>query len=370
MPGLASRILTSPTVPGLLNARRPVPTTGAMKPSRLASSSALAAARLPVARAAPGTVTLVRAAGPRHDRRRPDPRNIWRMHGATRGTPIPGSAAAPTRSTARPRRPIRSGSSRTRRHARLPRHVPAADFGNPAYRAWWIAQAVAAGRRPARALRRRRVHGAPRLHRRRGRDQRPRPAHRDDHDRGQLAALHGGLHGRAARPRSRPPRSSTTSSGTRATRAPTSLRELAAASAVAIEKGFNDPAIVGGSGTYGWETLAGFVERRQAAGRGVILDGYADAPAARLYGLAALAPARHRHDRPRQRRLDRADPLLDRLRRPTSARPSNTRYAWSGVWRRDFANGSVLVNPPGNGDPQRRARRGLRRPRRRRPERS
>ena len=41
-------------------------------------------------------------------------------------------------------------------------------------------------------------------------------------------------------------------------------RGLAAASFVAIEKGFTDPVVTPGSGTYGFQTLTAFVERRQA----------------------------------------------------------------------------------------------------------
>jgi hypothetical protein len=126
------------------------------------------------------------------------------------------------------------------------------------------------------------------------------------------------------------------------------VRELAAASAVAIEKGFNDPTVLSNSGTYGWETLAGYVTRRQAAGPAVILDGYADAPAPRLYGLGAALL------------LDTGAIALgnDAWTAPNRywtgydvqlGAPTGARYQWSGVWRRDFANGTVLVNQPGNG---------------------
>ena len=118
-------------------------------------------------------------------------------------------------------------------------------------------------------------------------------------------------------------------------------RALDAADRVAIERGFNDPIVTGGAGTYGWQSLAGFVERRQAAGRGVILDGNDASAAGRLYGLANLL-------------------LLDAGTAATTlgaswsgfdvqlGSPTSGRYASGGVWRRDFANGIVLVNEPGS----------------------
>ena len=67
-------------------------------------------------------------------------------------------------------------------------------------------------------------------------------------------------------------------------------RELAAASSIALEKGFNDPAVIAGSGTSGFWTFVAFVERRQAAGQGVILDAPADTSDGLTYGLAPPPP--------------------------------------------------------------------------------
>ena len=143
------------------------------------------------------------------------------------------------------------------------------------------------------------------------------------------------------------------------------VRELDAADAVALEKASRP-----GSRprrAYGWESLAGYVERRQAAGQGVILDTFADAAAARLYGLATALLLDTRHGRARQRRLDRAGPLLARLRhRPRRAASGRARLVRTS-WRRDFADGIVLVNPPGSAARVGRRRPRLRRPRRRRP---
>ena len=92
----------------------------------------------------------------------------------------------------------------------------AADIGNPAFRAPWIADAratLAAGYQglfiddvnmAAADLRRQRQPARSR-----------RPAHRRPDERGLLAALHGRLHGADPRRESRTPRSSTTLSGSR-----------------------------------------------------------------------------------------------------------------------------------------------------------
>ena len=67
------------------------------------------------------------------------------------------------------------------------------------------------------------------------------------------------------------------------------LRELQAANAVSLDKGFNDSSVVSGSTTYGYATLSGWLEREQARGGSVVLDSTSTATtaAARVYGLAS-----------------------------------------------------------------------------------
>ena len=192
-----------------------------------------------------------------------------------------------------------------------------------------------------------------------------RPAHERDDDRGQLAALHGGLHGRRAQPRSRPPRSSTTCSGTRATRTRTSPASSPPRRSSRSRRASTTRSITGGSGTYGFQTLTAFVERRQAAGQGVILDAPVDTAAGHHLRPRQPAAARHGPALARQRPLDRAGPLLAGLQRQPRRALAAPRTSWSGVWRRDFASGVVLVNEPGM--PSRTLSLGsrLRRPRRR-----
>jgi hypothetical protein len=120
------------------------------------------------------------------------------------------------------------------------------------------------------------------------------------------------------------------------------VRELGAADVLALEEGFNDAAVL----TYGWETLAGWIERRQAAGRRVILDGAAESPAARVYGLGTsllldtggIALGNDGWTAP-DRYWSGYDVKL--------GAPASSRTWWNNVWRRDFAQGIVLVNPAG-----------------------
>jgi hypothetical protein len=124
------------------------------------------------------------------------------------------------------------------------------------------------------------------------------------------------------------------------------VRELAAADHVAIEKGFNDPLLYSGSGSFGWQTLAGYVERRQASGKAVILDAPVDTPGGIGYGIANVLL------------LDTGRLALgnDGWTAPANywpgydvdlGAPTGPRTWWSSLWRRDFANGIVLVNETG-----------------------
>ena len=125
------------------------------------------------------------------------------------------------------------------------------------------------------------------------------------------------------------------------------LRALRAATYLSVDGGFNGALVTYGSGTYGFQTLAGWIEREQARGGGVILDFSTTTPAARLYGLAsywlvnngASAIANDASTAPLW-----AGYGVD-LGTPNSARYSVA----TGAWRRDFTRGIVLVNEPYRG---------------------
>lgn len=120
------------------------------------------------------------------------------------------------------------------------------------------------------------------------------------------------------------------------------LRGLQVANWVVVDGGFNGPLVSYGGGTYGYQTLAGWIERAQARGTGVILDFSTTAPAARLYGLASFwlvnngtsAIANDASATWAGYRVDLGTPI-------TSRYPVAT-----GAWRRDFTRGIVVANEP------------------------
>ncbi|MDA0159590.1 putative glycoside hydrolase family 15 protein [Solirubrobacter ginsenosidimutans] len=297
-----------------------------------------------VAAAAPGRVTLVRAAGASGDLAW-SRAHIWRMHGTTAWDPattwVRRSAYALDSATAaaHPDWVLKDAFS-TQLYVGS---SLAGDFGNPAYRAWWIAQVTAQAAGAAGvyvddvAMERRAYYED-------GysasiRDPRTGATMSEANWQHYMADFMTEL--RAALPAAEIVHDVVWYKGD--ARADIQ-RELSAATAVALET----PSTAGSTGTYGWETFAGYVERREAAGLGVVLDAYADAPIARQYWLAnallldtgALALGNDAWTAPNRFWTGYALNL---------GTPAGPRSSWSGVWRRDFAQGLVLVNPPGNG---------------------
>jgi hypothetical protein len=124
-------------------------------------------------------------------------------------------------------------------------------------------------------------------------------------------------------------------------------RQLNAADYIELERGFNDAGIVGGASKFGWQTLASFIDRRHADGRAVILDGYADSPAGRLYGLASYFLMSSGRDAIANDAATRPDAFWTGYDVGLGA-AAGPRYRTDGIWRRDFARGVVLVNEPGS----------------------
>jgi hypothetical protein len=122
--------------------------------------------------------------------------------------------------------------------------------------------------------------------------------------------------------------------------------QLAAADYVELERGFVDPGIVGGSGRFGFESLLRFIAHRQSDGQGVILDGFATTPQGRLYGLATyflISSGRDALGNDAAGAPDGWWPGYD----VSLGAPRSAAYRRDGIWRRDFERGSVLVNEPG-----------------------
>jgi hypothetical protein len=308
--------------------------------SRLILALALCATVPATASAAPGQVTLVRAAGASGDLGWTR-MHIARMHGATAWDPATtwirrsASALDPATATAHPEwvlkdsygTPLYLGSA------------PAADFGNPAYRAWWIAQVGAAAAGAAGVyvddvtMERRAYYygGYPAS----ARDPRTGAAMTEANWQRYMADFMVEL--RAGLPNAELVHDVVwTKSDTRAD----IVRELNASNAVALE----NPPITSPSS---WASFAGYIERRQASGRGVVLDTAAETPADRLYGLATALLL----DTGALNLGNDAWTARDRWWSGYDINlgtPPAPRFAWSGVWRRDFAGGVVLVTPPGS----------------------
>jgi putative glycosyl hydrolase-like family 15 (GHL15) protein len=123
-------------------------------------------------------------------------------------------------------------------------------------------------------------------------------------------------------------------------------KQLDSADYVEVERGFNDAGIVGGSSKFGWETLMSFIDHRHAAGRHVVLDGYADTDAGRLYGLATYFLVNDGGDALANDAQTLPDSFWSGYDVDLGASVGN-RYQSAGVWRRDFSGGLVLANEPG-----------------------
>lgn len=127
------------------------------------------------------------------------------------------------------------------------------------------------------------------------------------------------------------------------------LRGLQAADAASVDGGFNGT-LTYGTSTYGFQTLAGWIERQQARGAGVILDGVSSAPAPRIYNLASYLLT-----------ADGRSSIANEVDSPPDlywpgygtidlGAPLGPRYqVATGTWRRNFRRGVVLVNEPSRG---------------------
>jgi len=123
-------------------------------------------------------------------------------------------------------------------------------------------------------------------------------------------------------------------------------RQQNAADLIEIERGINDSGLRGGEGSVSLRTLLKLIDRLQARGKGVILDASAESADERMYGLAGYF-------------------LISNGRDALGNNPNGTPEDWwsgystdlgdaigprydlpNGVIRRDFTNGTVLLNTP------------------------
>jgi hypothetical protein len=122
-------------------------------------------------------------------------------------------------------------------------------------------------------------------------------------------------------------------------------REITAADYVNMERGFGDTGLTGGSGQFSLATYMQFVDYVHSLGSAVIIDDYYLAN--QTYSLASYFLVQNGSD---AFGIEEQTPANwpASLYSINLGPPSGSRYRWQpSVWRRDFANGFVLVNEPG-----------------------
>lgn len=122
-------------------------------------------------------------------------------------------------------------------------------------------------------------------------------------------------------------------------------REIQAASVVSLERGVDDAGLTGGTGEWSLEAFLSFIDGVHSLGRAVSLGNSSNNEQGRTYDLAAYFLVSNGSD---SVNVEWATPREwwpgweMQLGAATGAR-----YHWKGLLRRDFANGYVLLNPPG-----------------------
>lgn len=129
-------------------------------------------------------------------------------------------------------------------------------------------------------------------------------------------------------------------------------RQVRAADWVELERGFNDSGIVGGDGPFGYETLLDHIEWLQRQGVRVLLGPELQNIEQARYELANYFLVRRGRDAIESDfRADPPGPGGQGYWRgwrvdPGRATGSREELA-NGLWRRDFAHGAAVANPPG-----------------------
>jgi hypothetical protein len=120
-------------------------------------------------------------------------------------------------------------------------------------------------------------------------------------------------------------------------------RAIEASTHLEFERGFNDTGIQGGAGTWGYDTVAAWIDYAHSKGKGVIYD--VQANWGREYALANYFLYGNGGDSIGMNQGGLPDNWWSGWETDLGA-PRGARYEWNGVRRRDFERGTVLVNPP------------------------
>jgi hypothetical protein len=125
---------------------------------------------------------------------------------------------------------------------------------------------------------------------------------------------------------------------------PAVKRQIAAADYINLERGVNDGGLTGGNGEWSLNALLGFVDRVHAAGKGVIYDAFDDSPQGREYNLASYLETSNGKDAVGLQSMT-PDNWWSMYEADLGA-ACGPRVTWNGLLRRDYAGGTVLVNEP------------------------
>ena len=122
-------------------------------------------------------------------------------------------------------------------------------------------------------------------------------------------------------------------------------REVAAADTVELERGFNDGGITGGGGTFGYDTFLDHIDWLHSQGVHFILEPYLSSDSGARYERANYLLTNDGSDSISSDWHASPDDFWKGWQTDLGA-ASGERYVWQGLERRDFAGGTVLVNPP------------------------
>lgn len=122
-------------------------------------------------------------------------------------------------------------------------------------------------------------------------------------------------------------------------------RQVAAADYVELERGFSDTGIVGGGGQWGYETYLSYVEWLHSQGAGAVYEPQDLDDHSRMFELGSYFMVSNGNDSITTDYETNPDEWWTGWETDLGA-PKGERREWKGLLRRDFANGTVLVNQP------------------------
>jgi hypothetical protein len=122
-------------------------------------------------------------------------------------------------------------------------------------------------------------------------------------------------------------------------------RQIAAADYINIERGVNDTGLTGGDGEWSLNAVLAYIDRVHAQGRAAILDGYTYDLPAQEYQLANYFLVSNGRDGIGLSNIT-PDTWWGGYDTELGA-AAGPRTKWQGLLRRDFENGMALVNEPG-----------------------